>query len=64
MVQSKKQKLDLKYGEQAKAVSEKEQTIEDFNQMIEKSEMAYQKIIGSTQMLIETIDAQGKYTRD
>lgn len=58
IVQTKLERLNMKHGESFERLNEKERAIEEFNSVIEKSQMAYDKIVGSTKMLIDTIDAR------
>lgn len=58
IVQTKLERLNMRHGESFNRLNEKERAIEEFNSVIEKSQMAYDKILGSTKMLIDTIDAK------
>lgn len=58
IVQNKLERLNMKHGESFDRINEKERAIEEFNSVIEKSQMAYDKILGSTKLLIDTIDAK------
>lgn len=58
IVRTKLDRIDMRHGQSFERLNEKERAIEEFNSVIEKSQMAYDKILGSTKLLIDTIDAK------